>query len=321
MPVKLGNNNLTFSGISEIYVGSNKVYSSTPQEDINWSLPLHITNSNNVAINFGYYHLYNRGGSGRSGSWTNSIEYSFNNSTWTSFSYNVGAKDSDGFHNLISIPAGQTLYLYGNSNYKNGHEGGNNTYHGGSGTASSYYYWNTDIFLGCSTFTNSVVWGGNYASMFVDRGTTLSKDLEYYVGKYTSANYIAPFMPSYKQNFTNLHINMDKVIYSTGPNKINYLYWGQSWWTKYGGKNTSNDYYSPTVYMNSGQTYYPCFGFYDSTGYWRKNAYANAIGGSIATPSVTTLPSGAGKTYIHTSQSNPTTLPSGVSWIEAVYDL
>ena len=99
MPVKLGNNNLTFSGISEIYVGSNKVYSSAIDYSTEYFFVENLTNSSNTLT------IKETVPSGASRPTSLTIYRSTDKTTWTS----MGNTSTAGI--TYSIPANSKVYL------------------------------------------------------------------------------------------------------------------------------------------------------------------------------------------------------------------
>lgn len=110
MPVKFGNNNITFSGISEIYVGSNKVYSAAPPYNpINDYFWVENTSNESKRVCFNLVNVY------RGSSWSSlqarfdsgTLYYSTDKTNWTYIS-------TDTYTTMIylTVPANTKYYLY-----------------------------------------------------------------------------------------------------------------------------------------------------------------------------------------------------------------
>ena len=108
MPVKLGNNNLTFSGISEIYVGSNKVYSATPPGPPIIDNPVNeyfcVYSAKSFTISFEKVQTAS-GASGNLNYNNLKLKYSTNKTTWTEVSAAQG----------FNFNGGTLYYIYTSS--------------------------------------------------------------------------------------------------------------------------------------------------------------------------------------------------------------
>lgn len=112
MPVKLGNNNITFSGISEIYVGSNKVYSAAPPpyDPINDYFWVENTKSSDVLCEFQLVKTFTNSSWASltcSYSRTVIVKYSTNKTNWSSTM--LPYQDATFFR--ITIPANTRYYF------------------------------------------------------------------------------------------------------------------------------------------------------------------------------------------------------------------
>ena len=127
MPVKLGNNNLTFSGISEIYVGSNKVYSAAPPSLTLDQVPFYIYNSGTSAITVPFVRVIASNNKSNTlelrpstTAWTGGVKYSTNMTNWTlTTSANISIPAKTRMFFAAENP--ETDTLCGNSSYESGY--------------------------------------------------------------------------------------------------------------------------------------------------------------------------------------------------------
>ena len=173
MPIKLGNNNITFSGISEIYVGSNKVYSATTPSLTLDQVPFYIDNPGTSAITVPFVRVIasnNKSNkiyiSPSTTAWTGGVKYSTNMTNWT---LTTSAN--------ISIPA-KTRMFFAAENPETDTYCGNSYYSSGYSTSFS-----TTIqcrMVNFNSLTCSV--GGNVLSLYYGtnfNNKTMSSTLSY----------------------------------------------------------------------------------------------------------------------------------------------
>ena len=221
MPVKLGNNNLTFSGISEIYVGSNKVYSAaTPSLTLD-QVPFYIYNSGTSAITVPFVRVIASNDksnvlelSPSTTAWTGGVKYSTNMTNWT---LTTSAN--------ISIPA-KTRMFFAAENPEKDTVCGNSYYSSGYYTFFSSYVQCRMVNL--NSLTCSV--GGNILSLYYGTNftnKTMSSTLSYqksgtpntwrYDPSTTSAvGYGVPFACSNYANFGGLLVGYGYTYSTSG---------------------------------------------------------------------------------------------------------
>lgn len=148
MAVYLGNNKLTFDGISEIYVGSNKVYSSGPIDYSTEYFWVENTSNESKRVCFSLQNVY------KSTSWNSlqarygsgTLYYSTDKTTWSTISI------SSTTIIYLTVPANTKYYLYTGW-----------TYYGTSHSTFSGTYGGTANINGWGAY---VLWSNNYTGRF-----------------------------------------------------------------------------------------------------------------------------------------------------------